>query len=66
MRWAELAQPCQVRGKPPPSEVQHPPTYTTPKPSPVPLSTAHSLAGVPHTPLATGPSAGSRRKETSA
>lgn len=33
---------------------------------PVPLSTAHSLAGVLRTPLPTSPSAGSRRKETNA
>lgn len=37
-----------------------------PNPHPVPLFTARSLAGGLRTPLPTGPSAGSRRKETSA
>lgn len=59
----DQAQPCQV--KPPPSEVQHAP-HMIPKSSPSSLPTAHSLARALHTILPMGPSAGSRRKETSA
>ena len=49
-----------------PSHGNPAPAPLTSKPSPVPRSPAHSLAGVLHTPLPPDPSAGSRRKETSA
>lgn len=48
-----------------PTHMQDSPPMT-PEPSPRTLSTARFLAGLPHTPLPTGASAGSRRRETRA
>lgn len=62
------------QGRPDSGLPGHNPSHGNPAPAPlylqtlalVPRSPAHSLAGVLRTPLPSDPSAGSRRKETSA